>query len=213
MKKVTYKCSNLFTLKHYNDSNLNCQSYEYPTIYSIRSAIIGSIIQLDGIEKTKDLFYKVKNSIIYIQYPKEYKLNGTRLKRFANSYYKLKEEDKTDLNKLTQNNYNTTIGFRQYYSMPEIVFYITNSIPNLDLYLKNIDWIGTAESLVYLDNIQETNELENVMIKWDNKSDVKIYEQHDYNTKTTFDTVYMYSDKYKHIHNTFMCYVKDLNVI
>ena len=35
MKKVVYKTSNLFTLKKYNDNNLNCQSYQYPLSYTI----------------------------------------------------------------------------------------------------------------------------------------------------------------------------------
>ena len=87
MKKVTYEFSNLFSLKKYKDSNLNCQSYEYMTTYGIRSAILGQVIVQDGLDKAEELFHKVKNAIIYIQYPKQYKTNRVQQKRYANSYY------------------------------------------------------------------------------------------------------------------------------
>lgn len=87
MKKVTYEFSNLFSLKKYNDSNLNCQSYNYMTKYGLRSAILGQVIQQDGLDVAKDLFHKVKNAVIYIQHPKKYKTNNIQLKRFSNNSY------------------------------------------------------------------------------------------------------------------------------
>ena len=214
ISKATYNFSNLFSLKHYNDNNLNCQSYKYPTIYGIRCAIIGSIIQVDGIEKAKELFYKVKNAIIYIQYPYEYKLNNIKLKRYRNSYYKMKDGDELDRDKLLEPkiSFHTSMGFRQHYHLPQITFYIDNSIPNLELYLKNIDWLGTAESLVYLDKIEQVSNMENVLCKWDSENDTELHEQHDFCPKTTFETIYMYSDEYKHIHDSFMCEVKDIEL-
>lgn len=206
MNKITYKLSNIFSLKKYNDNNLNCQSYEYPTIYGVRCAILGAIIQTDGIEKAQELFNKVKNTNIYIQYPKEFKVNGVKQKRYSNAYYsKFDELDEKNLDK-------STMGFRQYVQMNEIIFYIDNLIPNIKMYLKNIDWLGTAESMVYLDNIQEISKLENVLVKWDNKSHVNIFEQHDWNSKTTFNTVYMYSDKYNHKYDSFMCCIDNISL-
>lgn len=227
MQKITYKLSNIFTLKKYNDNNLNCQSYEYPTIYGLRCAILGAVIQTDGIDKAKELFSKIKNSNIYIQYPKEFKINGVKQKRYSNAYYnscydkekydtmnantKAKTYYYLDKDGLEKSNYKTTMGFRQYIKMDEIVFYIDNLIPDIEMYLKNIDWLGTAESMVYLDKIEEVNRLENVLKKWNKESHVNIYEQHDWSSKTTFDSVYMYSDKkYKHMHDTFMCCVDDI---
>lgn len=212
MNKIIYKTSNLYTSKKYKDSNLNCRSYEYLNPYQIRSAILGAIIQLDGIEKAKELFHKVKNAIIYIQYPKQFKINGVKLKRYSNAYYSLKEDEKMDREKLITANFKTTMGFRQYINTPELVFYIDDSIPNLELYLKNIDWFGTAESLVYLDKIEKVNKLDDILLKWNWKDDIELFEIHDFSTKTEFDDVYMYSDKYKHIHDTHICYVGNLEI-
>lgn len=205
MKKVTYKLSNIFSLKKYNDNNLNCQSYEYPTIYGLRCAILGAVIQIDGIEKAKELFNKIKNSNIYIQYPQKFKINGVKQKRLSNACYdKFDELDSKNLDK-------STMGFREYVKMDAIIFYIDNLIPDIEIYLKNIDWIGTAETMVYLDKIEEAQKLENILVKWDKVSHVNIYEQHDWCSKTNFDTVYMYSGKkYRHVHNTFMCRINDI---
>lgn len=211
MKKITYKTSNLFTLKHYNDSNLNCQSYEYPTIYAIKSAILGAIIRLEGIEQAKEKFIKLKNMNIYVQFPKEYCKSGQMIKRYTNSYYGLPEEKKLDKTFIAQDSY-TTMGFREYVLIDEIVFYIDNSLENIELYLKNIDFLGTAESLVYLDSIEEVSKMEGVLIPIEeNELDKVVYEQHDYATNTTFDNIYMYSPKRKHIHKTYMCKIEDIN--
>lgn len=204
MNKITYKTSNIFSLKKYNDNNLNCQSYEYPTIYGLRCAIIGAMIQVDGIEKAKELFNKVKNSNIYIQYPKDFKVNNIKQKRISNGYYKKYDElEYKNINK-------STMGFRQYIKMDSIVFYIDSLIPDIEIYLKNIDWLGTAESMVYLSSIENVNTMKDVLVRWDKQSHINIFEQHDWNSKTTFESVYMYSSKYKHIHDTFMCSVKDI---
>ena len=210
MKKVVYKTSNLFTLKRYNDNNLNCQSYQYPLSYTIKSAIIGSIIKVDGIEKAKDLFNKIKNMKIYVQFPKQFSKIGITQKRYSNAYYgKFNKLDREDLIK---SNWKTTMGFREYIFTDEIVFYIDNSIDDIELYLKNIDALGTAESLVYLSSIEETNKLENVLVEWNKEDRVNTFEQVDYTTKTTFDTVYMYSSKYKNISRRYMCCIKDIEI-
>lgn len=211
MKKITYKTSNLFTLKHYNDSNLNCQSYEYPTIYAIKSAILGTIIRLEGIEQAKEKFIKLKNTNIYVQFPKEYCKSGQMIKRYANSYYDgLSEEKRLDKTFIAGDSY-TTMGFREYVFIDEIVFYIDNSLENIELYLKNIDFLGTAESLVYLDNIEEVDKMERVLIPIEeNELDKEVYEQHDYATNITFDNVYMYSPSREHTHKTFMCKIEDV---
>ena len=212
MKKVTYKTSNLYSLKKYKDSNLNCRSYEYLTPYQIKCAILGSVIKIDGVKKAEELFHKIKNAIIYVQYPKKFKTNGIKLKRYSNAYYSIKDEEKMDREKLIGNNFKTTMGFREYVYIPELSFYIDNSIPNLELYLKNIDWLGTAESLVYLDSIEDTKQLKNVLLKWNKQDDVELFEVHDFDMKTEFENVYMYSDKYKHLHKTYICYIGNLKL-
>lgn len=213
--KTTYKTSNLFSLKKYDHNNLNCQSYEYPTLYSIRSAILGTVIQLDGIETAKNLFYKIKNSIIYIKYPELFKKNGIKLKRYSNAFYEDESREK-DLNRqaLIECNFFTTMGFREFVNLDEIVFYIDQSIPNIETYLKNIDHLGTSDGLVYLDKIEKTNNLENILKEYceenSNANDEFIYENYDWDKKIEFENAYMYSKKYKHIDKKNMYYVGKL---
>lgn len=192
MLKVNYKLSGLFSLKRYSDSNLKCQSYEYPTVYGIRSAILGAIIQIDGLEKAQELFHKVKNSRIYIGEPKNYKVNGIMQNRYSNGYYS--NFDELD-RKIIVNSEKTTMGFRQYIHMDTITIYIDNLIPEIEIYLKNIDRLGTSESLCYLESIEEVSELENVLVEWDGNEHIKTYEQWDWGNKAKFENVYMYSDK------------------
>ncbi|ADL52045.1 hypothetical protein [Clostridium cellulovorans] len=210
MNKITYKTANLFTLKKYENSNLNCQSYEYPTLYAIRSAILGAIIQVDGVMKAEELFHKVKNAVIYIQYPKVFHINGCKIKRYANSYYGINNEQKLDRENLIKNNFYTTMGFREYIDVEDIVFYIDMSIPNINLYLKNIDWIGTAESLVYLHSIEEVQTLNNVMVPVPSNEVRGRYNQFDWDSKARFEHIYLYSDKYTHKHRNLSCSIKDL---
>ena len=208
MLKVNYKSTALFSLKKYKDSNLNCQSYEYPTVYAIRSAILGAIIQIEGMDKAKELFYKVKNSNIYVQYPQKYKTNVIKQKRYGRSYYQ--SFDVMDRSKLLNANWNTVIGARQYVDLEDIVFYIDNMIPNIEIYLKNIDWLGTAESMVYLHSIEDANKIENILMKWNGEDKVNTYEQHDWNSKTSFENIYMYSDKYKRMNDSYMCSIGNI---
>ena len=208
MLKINYKLSGLFSLKKYNDSNLKCQSYEYPTIYAIRSAILGSVIKIDGIDKAKELFHKIKNSNIYVEIPNDYKVNGVMQNRYSNSYYALFDVLDRDI---IVNNTKTTMGFRQYIHMDNITIYMDNLIPDIEMYLKNIDNIGTSESLVYLDSIEEVDEMKNVLVEWDKKSHCEIYEQYDWDSKSTFDNVYMYSKKGRK-QRGYMCCVKNIMI-
>ena len=198
MKKVIFKTSNLFSMKKYNQADTLCQSYEYPTIYGVRCAIIGAIIQIEGVEKAEELFHKIKNSNIYIQYPKVFYKTAVKQSR-------LKEGR-------SANTFITTMGVREYLNLDEIVLYIDDMIPDINTYLKNIDWLGNAESMIYLDGIAEVDKLENVLVKSAFLEEVKVYEQHDWSSKTKFEDVYAYKKKYKHIHETFMCKIDDIEL-
>lgn len=209
MLKVNYKLSGLFSLKKYNDSNLKCQTYEYPTIYAIRSAILGSIIQIDGIDKAKELFHKIKNANIYVSMPTKYKINGVMQKRYSNSYYS--KFDVLDRSIIVSDEKTRTMGFRQYIHMDIITIYIDNLIPNVELYLKNIDSIGTSESLVYLESIEEVTEMNNILVEWDKEAYCETYEQYDWDSKSNFNNVYMYS-KEKRKQRGYMCCVKNIMI-
>jgi hypothetical protein len=190
INKVTYELNGLFTLRKYKQGNLCHESYSIPMLSTLRSAIIGAIIKIDGLEKARELFYKVKNEVIYIQLPQEYSTSNQRLRRCSNSWYKKDTEDIIE-------NWQTyqTMGCKQFIIMNEIVFYIGNNIPNIELYLKNIDWIGSAESLVYLKDFNKTDTIENGLTQWNEIEDTDIYEVYDWGIKTEFDNIYMFSDK------------------
>ena len=204
MKKVTYKLSNLFSLRKYGHNNMCSESYEYPMVATVRSAIISAIIRVDGVKKAEELFNKVKNEIIYIQYPEQFEKNVNRLHLVSNSAWRpatKRGEDKV------------SVGQREFVDVDNITFYIGNNIPFIDMYLKNIDWIGTTESLVYLDNIEETNKLEDVLMTWDEKEDEFIYEMYDWDKKTKFENIYMYGDKYtKRKFSKTICYVTNKEI-
>lgn len=208
MLKVKFKLTSLFSLKKYDDSNLKCQSYEYPTVYAVRSALIGAIIQTEGKDRAKELFYKIKNANIYVSLPNEYKTNCILQRRFSNSYYSKFDVLDRDI---IYNNSKTTMGAREYVHMDEIVIYIDKSIPNIEMYLKNIDSLGTSESLVYLSDIEETNDLTDILVEWDKQEYCEIYEQYDWDSKAKFKNVYMY-DKASRKQRGFMCCVKDITI-
>ena len=195
MYKITYEYSNLFTLKKYNDSNLNCQSYQHMTIYGIRSAILGQAITQDGIDVAKDIFHKIKNAIIYIQFPENSKANPVFQRRRANSHYNAKRGVIED-NFTVKEDESQTMGFRQYYHVKESVFYIDKSIPNIDRYLKGIDYLGTQASMVWLKSVDKVDEMKNIMMVWNGIDDEYIYENHDWGSKMTFEHVYMFGDSY-----------------
>lgn len=208
MLKVKFKLTSLFSLKKYDDSNLKCQSYEYPTVYAVRSALIGAIIQTEGKDRAEELFYKIKNANIYVSLPNEYKTNCILQRRFSNSYYSKFDVLDRDI---IYNNSKTTMGAREYVHMDEIVIYIDKSIPNIEMYLKNIDSLGTSESLVYLSDIEETNDLTDILVEWDKQEYCEIYEQYDWDSKAKFENVYMY-DKASRKQRRFMCCVKDITI-
>ncbi len=188
--KVIYKTAGFFSLKKYNDSHLNGRSYEYPMAYTIRGAILSSVIQLEGIEKAKELFYKIKNAILYIQYPREHGKASVKLKLASNSYY---DEKKTNNEEGL-----SSVGVREFVDVESIVFYIDNSIPNLKTYLNNIECIGDSQSLVYLESIEAVKRMENVLMEWVEERDgnADLFELYDWKTgKIRFEDVYLFSEK------------------
>lgn len=203
MQKITFKTAGLFSLKKYNDSHLNSRSYEYPMAYTIRGAILSSVIQLEGVEKAKELFYKIKNAILYIQYPEAYVKDVAKLKLASNSYYEKSSDKEEGL---------SSVGVREFVDMENIIFYIDNSIPNIEIYLKNIEYIGDSQSLVYLDGIETVREIERVLVEWirEKDDDVDLFELYDWKTsKITFDDVYLFNEKRsRRNQERKICYIK-----
>lgn len=197
MIKAIYKTSNLFSLKKYAHSNINCQSYEYPLAATIRGSILGQIIRLEGVERARELFEELKSSDIHIQYSDYHKVSGKGIKRVANS------------------GTSTTFGHREYVDIDQIAFYISTELEDIEVYLKNIDYIGTADSLVYLDSVEKVDKAENILVEWNQEEDVDIYENADWTDKIGFDDVYIYNEKHKlsKCNRRFMCKVGDIDAI
>lgn len=207
--RVTFKVSGLFSLKKYSDSHLNGRSYEYPMAYTIRGAILSSVIQLEGVEKAKELFYKIKNAILYVQYPENYVKEVAKLKLASNSYYQERDSDGGEGL--------STVGIREFVDLDEITFYIDNSIPNIETYLRNIEMIGDSQSLVYLESIEIVSEMQHVLVEWreEEADDTELFELYDWKTsKITFDDVYLFSGKRsRKQQERRICYVKEKIII
>ncbi|MDF2881252.1 MAG: hypothetical protein K0R54_1809 [Clostridiaceae bacterium] len=211
ISKVTFKTASLFSLKNYNDSHLNSRSYEYPMTYTLRGAILSSVIQLDGVEKAKELFHKIKNAIIYVQYPGEFVKNTVKLKLASNSYYgKQKEDEELEVGENI-----TSVGVREFVDVDKIVFYIDNSISNLEMYLNNIEVIGNSDSMVYLESIEKVDKLENVLMPWVEEvdGDCYLYEMYDWvSSKIKFEDIYLFSEKRNRKQEKRICCVKNIKI-
>lgn len=200
MLKVKYRVNGIFRYKIYGYSNLNSDSYTYPLVYGIRGAIMGAIITIEGIEYAKDIFNKVKNSIIYVCPNENYKKFNNRLQRHSNKYY-----DTGDKSLKTVANVKSV-------SMETIEFYINKDIPKIKTYLKNIDYFGCQESMVYLESIEEVDSLTNIMYPWDGEENVKTYIQKDWDKSIKFDNVYMFSKDYANKSKEIICCCKDIKL-
>lgn len=187
MKKVTYHLGGLFSVKKIDDSHLNARSYPYPLTSTIRGAIFASIIRLRGAEIAKELFNEVKNATIYIQFPKSYQVNQQKLRTTNNAFYSAKRGDVID----------TIVGVREYIDMDKIVFYIDANIPELEVYLNNIEYIGKSTGLVSLEKVEDVEVMENVLISWNEErdGDQELYELVDWKNNTRFEDVYIYNGK------------------
>jgi hypothetical protein len=204
MKKVTFQTSGLFSLKKYFDSHLNSRSYEYPMLYTIRSAILGAIIELDGVKKAKELFPYVKNSIMYVQYPSAFQRNAVKLRRRPNSYYSSSEDKSDSL---------MGMGIREYIDVSRWVFYMDNTIPDIDVYLNNIEYIGNSQSFVFLESIENVTQMEQVLMEWveERDGDVPLFEMYDWSSKAKFEQVYFYhEDWYKRPQQRKICCVRPI---
>ena len=213
MLKITYAVPATFSLKKYKDAHLCARTYEYPMISTIRGAILGSIIERKGREKAEELFHKVKNAQIFVQYPKRFHINQQITKRRTNKSY-LNENKKDFIN------YSGffTVGVREVAVLDKITFYIDESIEDIEEILGNIRRIGDSESLVFLENIEKVDCMENVLVEWNESMgyDVNLYELYDWKTtidkntkESDFYNYYMYSDKIKSEYTRRNCFVKD----
>lgn len=220
MLKVTYKVASVFSIKKFKDSHLLARSYVYPMLTTIRGAILSSMIQRKGKSYAENMFRKIKNAQIFVQYPEKYIVNQHKIKRMSNKGYEYKYSEDT----IRDWRGKYTIGIREYILTDTIVFYIDESIPDIIELLVNIDRIGDSESIVMLENIQQVKEMKNILVEWsvDVGDNVDTYELYDWSTKvskkgedmgTSFDDVYIYSKKkilpFSKMYNKKICYVKD----
>lgn len=217
MIKVTYSVPSVFSIKKFNDSHLAARSYEYPMLTTIRGAILGSIIERRGKATAEKLFRKIKNMQIFIQYPDQFMIGQQKIKRMSNKGYEYKYSE--DSKREWEGKY--TVGIREYVYTDKIVFYIDESIDGIIEYLVNIDRIGDSESLVILDSIEKVNEMENVLVEWNERLgyDVSLFELYDWETKLnkkgdkdsgmSFKDVYMFSENKKSKYIKRVCYIKD----
>lgn len=204
MLKVTYKVLANFSLKKYTDGHLSSRSYEYATTSSIRGCLLSSIIQRRGKKFAEENFHKLKNVQIFIQHPEDYVNTASKMKMFSNSSYNKSSDDM-----------GTTIGIREYISVPEIVFYIDETLPNIIEYLENINRIGNSESMVQLKSIEKVSVMENILMEWHTTMGFEktLVENYDWDTSIkglSFENIYLFSQKKrKNNYKKLTCFIKE----
>lgn len=219
MLKVTYKVPSVFSIKKFKDSPLLARSYEYPMLTTIRGAILSSMIERKGRIYAKDMFRKIKNAQIFIQYTEKCMINQFKIKRMSNKGYEFKQGE--DSIRDWPKRY--TVGIREYVLTDKIVFYIDETIPDIVELLANIDRIGDSESIVMLQSVEKVQKMENVLVEYNiEMDDVELYELYDWSTNinkkkedkgVSFDDVYIYSNtnalSSSKMYTKKLCYVKD----
>lgn len=185
MLKVTYSLAHTFSLKVVDDSHLNARSYPYPLLSTIRGAILSSVIRLRGVAVAKEWFNFIKNAKILIQFPESYQIDQQKIRTAKNGFYK--EEAYGE-------HVDTIIGMREYVHMPSIVFYIDESIPEIETLLNNINYIGKSCGIVGLYDMKKVDKLENVLVEWNEEryGDQYVYEMVDWNNNMDFESIYLY---------------------
>ncbi|AMN31031.1 hypothetical protein BFS06_12525 [Clostridium perfringens] len=202
MLKVTYKINNMFSLRKFGDSHLCARSYEYPMLTTIRGALLGSLIQRKGIKFAEDNFNSIAKVPIYIQIPKNFVINETKLRMLSNNY----------LTNSNNGSIATTVGIREYIVMDKLVFYIDDTgLDFLREVLVNIDRIGSSDSMVEIESMELVDFMENILVEWteDIGFDYKIYELYDWSDKTKFENRYIYSNKASDKNIKRNCYIKE----
>lgn len=228
MLKVTYNVLGLYSLKKYNDGHMSSRSYPHAITGTIRGALLSSMIRRKGKEYAKENFYKLKHAQIFIQHPKKYYINQTKVRLISNTAMTMKPEKKVFTNPADVNSV-MSVGIREQVAVDTIVFYIDETIDCLVEYLDAVRRIGNSESLVELKSIEKVSKMENILMPWNPSMglDYDLTEDWDWETNMTkakkkkeikedkgltFEDIYLFTPqkKLKNKNKKTLCYIKDI---
>lgn len=203
MLKVTYKVAATFSLKNYADGNLLARSYEYPTTSTLRGALLASIIQRKGKQAAADLFFRLKETMLFVQVPETFARQQFLFNAISNKGV-AGEKTVTTVKEVDSIR---TVAIRELVKTKDIVFYIDETLDNVVEYLENINVLGNSESLVSLHAIERVDKMENILMETaaiNYRDETVIYEDWDWLIKRDkkgidkglqFKDIYAYSGK------------------
>lgn len=161
MLKVTYHVQGTFSLKNYADGHLSARSYPYATNSCIRGAILASMIQRKGKEYANDHFYRLKETLLFVQVPERYAVEQKRFRMLSNKAVTNRPVPSTIAETMSI----VTVGMREVVKTSNVVFYIDETLEDIVEFLENIKVLGNSESLVSLESIERVSEMENVLLE------------------------------------------------
>lgn len=219
MLKVTYNVPGTFSLKNYADGHLSARSYPYPTNSCIRGAILASMIQRKGKEYAKDHFYRLKETLLFVQVPQSYSVEQKRFRMLSNKALTNKPVAQT----IADTRGIVTVGMREVVKTSSVVFYIDETIEDIVEFLENITVLGNSESLVSLKSIERVSEMKDILIETQSvnyRSSTPLMENMDWEVirkemkkglgpdkGLSFEDIYAYSGKNRNKYRKLRCTV------
>lgn len=199
--EVTYRPTSLFSLRKSDSTNTAAKSLIAPSPYSIKMALLNSIITFDSLVKAQDYFDIIKK--LEIQY------NLSNFICANNCFVKIQKEPHSTKKKSNPNlAFDTAVGFREYIYYNDVVKFAIKvkseeDIYFLDKYFRFINYFGKRGSFFQYINsrIIEENILPCVYTTYFeiNKLGVGIdgllVKMDDFDSKAKFEDVNTFSSK------------------
>lgn len=142
--EVTYRPTSLFSLRKSDSTNTAAKSLIAPSPYSIKMALLNSIITFDSLIKAQDYFEIIKN--LEIQY------NLSSFICVNNCFVKIQKEPHSSKKNIYPNlAFDTSVGFREYVYYNDVVNFAIKveneeDIYFLDEYFRFINYFGKRGS-------------------------------------------------------------------
>lgn len=198
---VKYKPTSLFSLRKSDSSNSAAKSLIAPSPYSIKMALLNSIITFDSLKKAKENFEMIRK--LEIQYDlSEYICVN-------NCFIKIQKEPHSSKKETNPNlSFDTSIGFREYIYYNDIVSFAINVSDEkdknfLNKYFMLINYYGKRGCFFQYINSSKIllNTLPNNYSTFFNIQNLEsivngfLVEMDDFDPKVKFEEVNTYSDK------------------
>lgn len=128
--EITYRPTSLFSLRKSDSTNTSVKSLIAPSPYSIKMALLNSIITFDSLVKAQNYFNTIKN--LEIQY------NLSNFICVNNCFVKIQKEPHSTKKKSNPNlAFATSVGFREYIYYNDVVKFAIKAENEKDAYFLN----------------------------------------------------------------------------